>query len=288
MKVNGKNVFWFPLASLAEFKVKPVFAGNPFLAPWANRLDHEGFYANGKHYALDPNLMNYRSDAYKQPIHGLVAYAREWKVIDVKAGNKNAEVTSRLEFFRYPDYMAQFPFAHTIDMTYRLQDGILEVATSIENHAVEPMPVSVGFHPYFKIHDAPRDQWKVRVPAREQLILSSQLVPTGETKPVQLANPLSLKGTQLDDVFTGLVRGESGRADFSVAGVKEKISVLYGPKYPIAVVYAPQGRDFICFEPMSGPTNALNLQHAGKYKDLQMVPPADRWRESFWIHPTGF
>jgi aldose 1-epimerase len=150
------------------------------------------------------------------------------------------------------------------------------------------MPVSVGFHPYFKIHDAPRDQWKVRVPAREQLILSSQLVPTGETKPVQLANPLSLKGTQLDDVFTGLVRGESGRADFSVAGVKEKISVLYGPKYPIAVVYAPQGRDFICFEPMSGPTNALNLQHAGKYKDLQMVPPADRWRESFWIHPTGF
>jgi aldose 1-epimerase len=288
MKVNGKNVFWFPLATLAEFKAKPVFAGNPFLAPWANRLDHDGFYANGKHYALDPNLMNYRSDPYKQPIHGLIAYAREWKVIDVKSDDRRAEVTSRLEFFRYPDYMAQFPFAHTIDMTYRLQDGILEVATSIENHALEPMPVSVGFHPYFKIHDAPRDQWKVRVPAREHMLLSSQLVPTGETKPVQLANPLSLGGTQLDDVFTGLVRGESGRADFSVEGVKEKISVLYGPKYPVAVVYAPQGRDFICFEPMSGPTNAFNLQQAGKYKDLQTIPPGGRWRESFWIHPTGF
>ena len=288
MKVNGKNIFWFPATSLADLAKKPTFAANPFMAPWANRLDHDGFYANGKHYALDANLKNYRTDAHKQPIHGLLAYAKEWKVVDVKADNKKAEVTSRLEFFRYPDYMAQFPFAHTIDMTYRLQDGILEVATSIENHAVEPMPVSVGFHPYFKIHDAPRDLWKVHVAARDHMILSQQLVPTGETKPAQLTNPMSLAGTQLDDVFTGLVRGESGRAEFSVEGAKEKIAVLYGPKYPVAVVYAPQGRDFICFEPMSGPTNAFNMHHDGKYRDLQTIQPAGKWRESFWIHPTGF
>jgi aldose 1-epimerase len=288
MKVNGKNIFWFPPATLAEFRAKPVFSANPFLAPWANRLDHEGFYANGKHYALDNNLKNFRADPFKQPIHGLLSYAREWKVVNVKSDTSVAEVTSRLEFFRYPDYMAQFPFAHTIDMTYRLQDGILEVVTSIENLALEAMPVSVGYHPYFKLHDAPRDQWKVTVPAREQMILSSQLVPTGETKPVQIKSPMSLAGTQLDDVFTGLVAGESGRADFTVTGIKEKISVLYGPKYPVAVVYAPSGRDFICFEPMSGPTNAFNLHQAGKYPNLQTIPPGGHWRESFWIHPTGF
>jgi aldose 1-epimerase len=162
------------------------------------------------------------------------------------------------------------------------------VATAIENHALEPMPVSVGYHPYFKIHDVPRDQWKVRVPALEHMILSAQLVPTGETKPAQLSNPMSLSGTQLDDVFTGLIRGESGRAEFSVEGAKEKISVIYGPKYPVAVVYAPPGRDFICFEPMSGPTNAFNLHEAGKYKNLQTIAPGSRWNESFWIHPTGF
>jgi aldose 1-epimerase len=288
MKVNGKNIFWFPAASLGELDKKPAFAANPFLAPWANRLDHEGFYANGKHYELDSNLKNYRTDAHKQPIHGLLSYAKEWKVVDVKADSTKAEVTSRLEFFRYPDYMAQFPFAHTIDMTYRLRDGVLEVGTSIENHATAPMPLSVGYHPYFRLHDTARDQWKVRVPAREHMILSNTLVPTGETKPVQLANPLSLGGTQLDDVYTGLVRGESGRADFSVEGAREKISVLYGPKYPVAVVYAPSGRDFICFEPMSGPTNAFNLHHAGKYRDLQSIAPGGKWVESFWIQPSGF
>jgi hypothetical protein len=39
---------------------------------------------------------------------------------------------------------------------------------------------------------------------------------------------------------------------------------------------------------MSGPTNAFNLKQAGKYADLQTIPPGGKWRESFWIHPTGF
>jgi len=89
-------------------------------------------------------------------------------------------------------------------------------------------------------------------------------------------------------VFTGLIRGESGRATFSVQGAQQKISVLYGPKYPVAVVYAPAGRDFICFEPMSGVTNAFNLNHAGKYAELQTIPPGGTWRESFWITVSGF
>jgi aldose 1-epimerase len=288
MKVNGKNAFWFPQASLAEYRAKPVFSGNPFLAPWANRLDQHGFHANGKHYSLDRDLGNYRSDAHGQPIHGLLSYAKEWKVVDAKGTNDSAEVRSRLEFWRHPGYMAQFPFAHTIEMIHRLRDGVLEVETVIENHAAEPMPVSVGYHPYFRLHDAPRNEWKVSLPVTESVLLSPQLVPTGEKKPVEYKSTLSLAGIALDDVFSGLVRGESGRAAFSVQGAKEKVSVLYGPKYPVAVVYAPAGRDFICFEPMSGPTNAFNLHHAGKYPELQTIPPGGTWRESFWITVSGF
>jgi aldose 1-epimerase len=288
MKVNGKNVFWFPFDSVSAFQAKPAFCGNPFLAPWANRLDHEGFYANGKHYKLNSSLQNYRHDSFKQPIHGLTAYTPRWKVVEVKDGGESASVTSRLEFWRYPDWLAQFPFAHTIDMTYRLQGGVLEVQTTIENYSTEPMPLSVGYHPYFQVHDAPRDEWKVQLPAREQVVLSKELVPTGETRPNPYSNPHALAGSQLDDVFSGLIRGESGRAEFSVQGAKQKIAVLYGPKYPVAVVYAPPGRNFICFEPMSGPTNAFNLHHVGKYKELQTVPPGGKWSESFWIQASGF
>jgi aldose 1-epimerase len=288
MSVNGKNVFWFPTTNLGEWQAKPVFSGNPFMAPWANRLDHHGFWANGKHYALDQELKNYRIDSFGQPIHGLLQYAKEWTVVDVKADAGSAMLRSRLEFWRYPDYMAQFPFAHSIEVVHRLADGTLEVRTSIENHSSVPMPVSVGYHPYFRVTDAPRDQWTVTLAAKELVKLSSRLLPTGERVPLPYSNPVKLAGIAFDDVMTDLVRGESGRAEFSVRGAREQVSVLFGPKYPVAVVYAPPGRDFICFEPMSGPTNAFNLHHSGKLDSLQKIAPGGSWTESYWIVPSGF
>jgi len=288
MLVNGKNALWFPFENLKDFRTKPSLAGVPLLAPWANRLDEDGFWANGKHYALDLGLKNIRADGNKQPIHGLLAFATEWEVMEAKADAKGAEVTSRLEFWRYPDYMAQFPFAHTLYMTHRLENGVLEVKTVIENLSTDPMPVSVGFHPYFKIHDAPRDQWTVRLPATEQVALSPKLVPTGEYKPMPYKDNMSLAGVALDDVFTNLVRGENGRSEFSVSGAKQKIAVAFGSNYRVSVVYAPPGRDFICFEPMSGPTNAFNLNHAGKYPNLQTIAPRGKWESSFWIRAENF
>ncbi|MDQ6708883.1 MAG: aldose 1-epimerase [Acidobacteriota bacterium] len=288
MKVNGKNALWTPFQSLSEFAAQPALGGVPFLAPWANRLDQPAFYANGKKYRLNPDLGNLRLDGNQLPIHGLLTFSKLWKVMEAQADDRSAHVTSHLEFWRYPELMAQFPFAHTIEMTYRLADGVLEVQTALRNHALEAMPVSIGYHPYFQVHDAPRDQWKVHLAAREILTLSKTLIPTGESKPMSLPDPLPLKGTQLDTVFGGLVRGADDRAEFWVQGNAEKVSVIYGPKYTVAVSYAPPGKDFICFEPMTALTNGMNLAHSGVYKNLQSVAPGSEWRESFWIRTSGF
>jgi aldose 1-epimerase len=288
MRVNGKPVFWSPYASVADYRRKPVFLGIPFLAPWANRLDHEGYFANGKSYALNPALNNYRLDPNHHPIHGLISYAHEWEVAATGADDSEAWVTSRLEFWRYPDLMAQFPFAHTIEMTYRLRDGGLEVHTAIENLSNEPMPVAIGYHPYFRLAETHRDTWRVHIAARDHVLLSSALIPTGELKPVDLADPMALAGTQLDDVFTNLIRDSDGRAKFWFESGVQRISVLYGPKYKVAVIYAPPGKDFICFEPMTAVTNALNLAHEGKYRELESIPPRTKWEESFWIKTNGY
>lgn len=288
MKVNGKNLFWTPFSKLSELKQRPALCGNPFLAPWANRLDRDEFFANGKQYSLSADLGNLRRDGNKLPIHGLLMFSPLWQVTEVSSNEDAAWVTSRLEFWRYPDLMAQFPFAHTLEMTYRLSSGSLEVRTRIENLATEAMPVGIGFHPYFRLHDSPRDQWRVHLAAREHLTLSPKLTPTGEATPIALADPLPLAGTQLDDVFSGLVRNGDGKAEFWVAGSKEKISVTYGPQFPVAVVYAPKGREFICFEPMSIVTNGFNLAQEGKWRGLQTVPPGGLWQASFWISGSGF
>lgn len=286
MRVKGKPIFWSPYApsEIDQQKARPTMLGNPFLAPWANRLDHEGFYFAGHHYPLNPDLKNYRP---KQAIHGLLVYTDRWEVVEAAANATSAHVTAKLDFYKYPDLMAQFPFAHTLELTYRLSAGVLEVETVIRNHAVTAIPVSLGFHPYFQITDAPRDDWQVTLPARDQVLLAPELVPTGELRPNPYGERFLLKGVHLDDVFTNISPSNRG---FSIAGKSQKITVEYGPKFQVAVVYAPPGpnRDFLCFEPMTAITNGMNLAHQGKYAELQTVAAGAVWRESYWVKPTGY
>src|SRR5713101_4449978 len=147
MKVKGQDVLHFPVASHEDPRAGQF--GIPFLGPWANRLDEPAFYANGRRYAFDMELGNVKGSI---PIHGFLG-ASEWQVVEAGADADAAWVTSRLEFFRSPLWMKQFPFAHTIEITHRLQEGVLEVRTRIQNLSTEPMPVSIGFHPYFQLTD---------------------------------------------------------------------------------------------------------------------------------------
>lgn len=282
--VNGQPILVQPPAALAAWKAKPAQAGIPFLAPWANRLDGDAYWANGCRYFLNPGASNLRRDPNGLPIHGLLLFASDWRVVELHADDHAAHVTSRLEFWRHPEWMAQFPFAHNIEMTYRLSDGTLEVRTMVENCSLQPMPLVIGFHPWYQIPGVPRDAWNVRLPVREHYTLSDKLIPTGETTTVNAAGAAPLAGRQLDDVFGGLEANE----EFQVEANGRSIFVRFGPKYPVAVVYAPQAKDVICFEPMTGITNAFNLAQAGLYRGLQTIPPGERWSESFWIRPAGF
>jgi aldose 1-epimerase len=293
MLVNGKNIFWVPEGTLAEFAAKPRMGGNPFLAPWANRIDGDVFFANGRPYHLNPDLDNLRRDANQQPIHGLLLFSTLWEVVSVAANAESASVVSRLDFSRYADLMAQFPFAHVVEMEYILRGGVLEVKTRLQNRGAQPMPIVIGYHPYFQLHDAPRDSWTVHLAADRVWVLNDKLTPTGETTPIETAFPgsaaLKLSDVVLDNVFGGLQRDAQGRAHFSVTGKRQKIEVVYGPKFNTAVVYAPKGRgEFICFEPMTAITNAFNLAHRGIYKELSSVDPDQTWEESFWVQPSGF
>jgi aldose 1-epimerase len=304
MRVKGHNVLRFPYESVEDYKARGGGSiGIPFLAPWADRLDEQAFYANGKRYAFDMTLGNIRG---ANPIHGFLGSTDQWRVLDVKADDDSAWVTSRLEFFRHPTWMKQFPFAHTIEMTHRLRDGVLEVATRIENLSIEPMPVAIGFHPYFQLTDSVRDEWRISAGARTHWPLTASKMPAGESQPIQsfFADPgaVALKDLDLDDVFSDLVRDERGRATMTLQGKSQRLEVLLGPNYRAVVIYAPRpappkpgsaaggsaNRNFVCLEPVAGIINALNLAHRGQYKELQSIAPSGVWQESFWVRPTGF
>jgi aldose 1-epimerase len=285
MKVHGHNILYFSGGDLAQYEKRRAMEGVPFLAPWGNRLDESAFWASGKKYLLNPGLGNLQ--LIPLPIHGLLVTSPLWTVTEAAADAHSAHVTSRLEFWRYPDLMAQWPFAHEYEMTYRLADGVLEVRTTVTNLSREAMPLAIGFHPYYRIPDIPRDEWMAHVPAREAVLTDARLIPTGEYKPMDLPDPFPLKGRTLDNGYRDLVRDAEGRAVFSIEAGGKKVEALFGRNYPVAVVWEPAGREFICFEPMAGITDAVNLNRAGKYPDLQTVPAGGKWTESFWIRASG-
>jgi len=69
MRVHGHNVLRFPQKTIADFKAQPNATGIPFMGPWANRLDEQAFYANGRRYPFDMSLGNVRGNI---PIHGFL------------------------------------------------------------------------------------------------------------------------------------------------------------------------------------------------------------------------
>ena len=287
IKINGQNILWAPY-SLAELRKRPTHFGNPFLSPWANRIDGDVYWANGRSYRLNPALKNFEYDANHKPIHGLLVHAADWQVVSMGGDAESAWVTSKLEFWRRPDRMAQFPFAHNVIMTHRLRQGRVEVETMIENLSEEPMPLSLGYHTYYRLTDSPRDDWRAHIAARDHVELNDLIMPTGKTTAVENPEPGTLRDYAFNDVYTGLIRDEQGKSEFWVRGKEQKIRFLFGPKYDVAIVWSPPGTDFICFEPMVGLTNVFNLAHQGLYPNLQSVPPHAVWRESFWIVPEGF
>ena len=289
MKVHGKNILHFPFADVSEFQKNPSRTGIPFLAPWGNRLDQQAFWANGKRYAFDMDLGNVHGET---PIHGLLGPASHWNVTEVAADAQSARVISKFEFWRHPDLMAQWPFAHEYEMTHILSNGELEVKIAVTNLSAEPMPVAIGFHPYFRIPDVSRDEWVGRIPARRRVVTDARLIPTGEYRPMDLTDPFPLINRALDDGFVDLGRDPDGRARFYIASSGNMVEVLFGQKWQAAVVWEPNDadghpREFICFEPMAGITNAVNLNHESKYPELQSVPPGGTWSESFWVRTSG-
>ncbi len=275
LRVRGENFLYVPSDDPSQLRDRHL-NGIPFLAPWANRMP-EGFWANGKRFVFGC-AESLRPDSNGIPIHGLLTVSPLWEVTELASDESSAHVTSRLEFWKHAELMANWPFAHEYEMTHRLADGVLEVSVALLNRAAEPMPVAIGFHPYFRLPGVPIAEAVAHLPVRLHVETDDRLVATGKMKPVDFPECFSLREKRFDDGFTGL----SGEP-FHAEGGGKRIEVTFGPKYRVGVVYAPPGHDYICFEPMTAITNGVNLAHEGKYADLQMVGPGETWRESFRV-----
>ncbi len=247
--------------------------GIPLLHPWANRLSHPGYAAAGKAVSLPPSDGRYGVDPSGLPIHGALPGLLRWELLETGAPDR---VSARLDWGG-PELLELFPFVHELRLDVLAGDAGLELVTTLRATGEDTVPVSFGYHPYLRPPgEAPRAQWQVALGAGERLVLDDRMIPTGATEPLE-PRRFELDALSWDDGLAGL----TSPPEFSVSAGAQTLTVTFDDGLRYAQVFAPQGQDFICFEPMTAPTNALVTGDA-----LTLVAPGDEHRTAFSIAVT--
>jgi aldose 1-epimerase len=232
--------------------------GIPLLHPWANRLAGP--------VAASPLL---RTDENGMPIHGVLPSALPFAIEHETASSLDAVFATD----DHPDVLEVFPYPHRLRVQASLTDDALELRTTLLALGRRPVPVAFGYHPYLRLPAESRSAVEIEVPVPTRLVLDERQIPTGERVRAAIS-PGPLAQRTFDDGFADVIDG----AAFVVRGSGRTIAVTFLEGYSFAQVYAPSESEFICFEPMTAPTNALTSGDS-----LTRVRPGDAYSAAFRI-----
>lgn len=226
-RIDGKEVFY-----LDEERFKnpdmSIRGGNPILFPICGNLVDDTYTLNDKKFTL------------KQ--HG---FGRNlpWKVGEEVTVNN---VSLKLHLNSNEETKAVYPFDFQVIFTYQLHGNTLTVLQEFTNQSSEPMPFSVGFHPYFLTHD--KSQLEIDIP-------STQFQKKGSKEIHPFNGSFDFNQDEIDVAFTKLSAKSTSVTD---KDRKLKITLEYDDNFSTLVFWTVKGKDFYCLEPWSAPRNAMN------------------------------
>jgi galactose mutarotase-like enzyme len=221
---------------------------------------------------LDAATTPIKLDGNGLPIHGLLTASRLWELGHATADEGGAEVMATLDFGEYPELLAGFPFPHAIALTHRLDAGGLQTTLTVMPTGDVAVPIAFGFHPYLA-PGGDRTAWLIDLPVTSHALLDERGLPTGEVEPAP-PGPRALDTAAYDDLYPTI----EAEPEFAVENAERRLEVSFGQSFTCAQVYAPADADFICFEPMTAPTDALVTG-----ADLRFVEPGGSFTATFRI-----
>jgi galactose mutarotase-like enzyme len=227
LRVGETDVLYLDRATL-EDPAKNVRGGIPVLFPYAGRLKDELFVPAGT----------------RMKQHGF-GRNKAWAVREKTA----AAVRLRLQ--QDDETRAQYPYDYDVEYGVTLLPRGIQVELLVENRGRAPLPVSPGWHPYF------------RCPAPAKAQVTSDVA--------------GLDTSQLTDAREfdfGIVAPAAGRARFEVPGIGG-LRISFSPAMRHLQLWSQPGKDFVCLEPFWGPNDTVNTDRRAE------VPPGQA--RDFWM-----
>lgn len=234
------------------------------MVPWCNRIGGGAFEFDGTRFEVARN----RADE-PYPIHG-DGWLAAW---DIAQASSNA-VTLVLERGRGA------PFSYRSELRYCLDNAVLEISLSVTNRGPVRLPFGLGVHPWFertpgvRVEAATTQYW-----ASGPDLLPTQLI---EVPNEHVNNLLQrIADRTIDNSFVGW----NGLARVTWPERQLSLTIRTSPPLRHFVLYAPVAAPFFCFEPMTHPINAINLDPPHRGEGLIVLDPGQRGTISVVFEP---
>jgi aldose 1-epimerase len=246
--------------------------GLPLLHPWANRLRDWRYASAGRAVTIDRSRGIVRADEHDLPIHGALAAAEDWDMIDAGADAGSAWLIAGLDYGRRDDRLSVFPFPHRLELELRLAGDALTITTTVVPAGEDVVPLAFGWHPWLSLPGVPRAEWVLSQPARVAFVLDDRKLPTGERVEAP-AERAPLGDRALDDHSA-----VPEDARYVLSGPGREIAVEWAGGYRYAQVFAPTSLDTACLEPMMAPVAALSTG-----EELPLAQPGESVSATFRV-----
>ncbi len=187
-------------------------------------------------------------------IHGLI-YDAAFTITQSIADDEKAFVTLGYQYSKQDE---GFPFAYHTEVTYLLQkNNSLTLITTITNTDERNMPLSDGWHPYFRLGET-INELLVQINCKEMAEFNESLLPTGKLVAFSsFSSPQKFGDTFFDNCF---VINENAYPACTLEDRQTglKLEIIPGSSYPYLQIYTPAHRKSIAIENLSSVPDAFN------------------------------
>ncbi len=266
--------------------------GGAVLIPYANRIrgtlspDRRSIETEilGKKIRLPANAGGRQPGAQQYAMHGLMLASRMDDVRRETTDERDRVTAS----FKAGDFDHHWLSSAEIAFENILTSDSFEITIAARNVGSEPLPMGIGWHPYFELPSGKREQGRMRIPARKRTLVNDydEVLPTGEVVPVAgTPYDFSMPGGKaagdlfLDDCFVDLERSPDGNAVAEIvdpeAGYGLRV-IAASPHIKAIQVYAPIDQSFFVIEPQLNWADPFGSQWApGMDTGMAILAPGE-------------
>lgn len=247
----------FDLLKESDGKTPAMFP----MVPYANRIRGGAFIYFGIKRGLPQTDKN-----VKDPIHG-DGWINAWKV-------KESSDKALTLVYKHAKGADGFPLPYEAEETFAIHDKKLSIKLKVTNTGDLPMPVGLGFHPYFKRTP------DVKLQFRNRTVWANEALPP-RNRPYKTPDEWNFENKKnLNKLTCDLCFGNfDGTAVIEYPKDGFAVRMETKPETNHIMLFAPGASDYFCLEPSTQTTDAFNLASQGVIgTGIQTLEPGEHYQ----------